>query len=162
MSHHHSDQMSQRSQVSGIALLRCSLNVFVFVMVIVSVFVFVFVIVFILSGNVSSSLWSNVTVGHKSLGSLCSVVKTLIVSGARPSKGLGHLLSCSGQLKKRKHCNLSLLLLLLVCIAINELNCTTIDTQQISFGDHMSTWVLQSLQCSGATDAYCNHRISLQ
>ena len=41
--------------------------------------------------------------GHKSLGSLCSVVKTLIVSGNRqsklPSKGQGHLLSCSGQLK---------------------------------------------------------------
>ena len=41
--------------------------------------------------------------GHKSLGSLFSVVKTLIVSGVRPtkqaSKGQGHLLSCSGQLK---------------------------------------------------------------
>ena len=34
---HHSDQMSQRSQVYGIALLRCSLNVFVFVFVIVFV-----------------------------------------------------------------------------------------------------------------------------
>merc|ERR1711974_337586 len=37
------------------------------------------------------------------LGSLCSVVKTLIVSGNRqrdrPTKGQGHLLSCSGQLK---------------------------------------------------------------
>ena len=43
--------------------------------------------------------------GHKSLGSLCSVVKTLIVSGAgptdRPTKGQGHLLSCCGQLKTR-------------------------------------------------------------
>ena len=37
--------------------------------------------------------------GHKSLGSLCSVMKTLIVSGARPRDGQGHLLSCSGQLK---------------------------------------------------------------
>ena len=41
--------------------------------------------------------------GHKSLGSLCSVVKILIVSGAgqtnQPTKGYGHLLSCSGQLK---------------------------------------------------------------
>ena len=41
--------------------------------------------------------------GHKSLGSLCNVVKTLIVSGVRqtkgPSKGQGHLLSCCGQLK---------------------------------------------------------------
>ena len=42
MSSHHSDQMSQRSQVSRIALRRCSQNVFVFVIV----FVFVFVIVF--------------------------------------------------------------------------------------------------------------------
>ena len=42
--------------------------------------------------------------GHKSLGSLCSVVKALIVSGVRPTnqptKGQGHLLSCSGQLKR--------------------------------------------------------------
>ena len=42
--------------------------------------------------------------GHKSLGSLCSVVKTLIVSGNRPSKqptkGQGHLLNCCGQLKR--------------------------------------------------------------
>ena len=45
--------------------------------------------------------------GHKSQGSLCSVLKTLIVSGAqprdRPSKGQGHLLSCCGQLKNRNH-----------------------------------------------------------
>ena len=184
MSSHHSAQMSQRSPVSGVALLRCSPNVFVFVIVIVFVFVFVFVIVFcwvrscllitlikclkghqslgslfqgallmylslslslsfylslslsfVGSGHVFSSLWSNVSKvtslwdrsfkvlseciclcqchclclclchclffvrscllitlikclkGHKSLGSLCSVVKTLIVSGARPSKG---------------------------------------------------------------------------
>ena len=42
--------------------------------------------------------------GHKSLGSLGSVVKGLIVSlvGPRdqPTKGQGHLLSCSGQLKR--------------------------------------------------------------
>ena len=42
MSSHHSEQMSQRSQVSRIALRRCSQNVFVFV------FVFVIVIVFVL------------------------------------------------------------------------------------------------------------------
>ena len=40
---------------------------------------------------------------QRSLGSLCSVAKTLIVSLVRqtdqPSKGQGHLLSCSGQLK---------------------------------------------------------------
>ena len=40
--------------------------------------------------------------GQKSLGLLCGVGKTLIVSGAgqtkQASKGQGHLLSCSGQL----------------------------------------------------------------
>jgi len=46
MSPHHSDQISQRSQASRVALGRCSLNVFVFF--IVFVFVFVFVIVFLL------------------------------------------------------------------------------------------------------------------
>ena len=45
MSSHHSEQMSQRSQVSRIALRRCSQNVFVFVFAIVFVFVFVFVFV---------------------------------------------------------------------------------------------------------------------
>ena len=54
---HHSDQISQMSQVSRIALWRCSLNVFVFV--IVFVFVFVFVIVFFWSLHVSPSLQSN-------------------------------------------------------------------------------------------------------
>ena len=59
MSPHHSDQMSQRSQVSRIAFWRCSLNVFVFVIVFVFVFVFVFVIFW--SGHVASSHWSNVS-----------------------------------------------------------------------------------------------------
>ena len=40
---HHSDQMSQSSQVSRIALSICSRNIFVFVIVIVFVLVFVFV-----------------------------------------------------------------------------------------------------------------------
>merc|ERR1719238_2174942 len=39
MSSHHSEQMSQRSQVSSMALRRGSQNVFVFVIVIVFVFV---------------------------------------------------------------------------------------------------------------------------
>ena len=43
---HHSDEMSQRSKVSEIALWRCSLNLFV--IFIVFVFVFVFVVVFLL------------------------------------------------------------------------------------------------------------------
>ena len=67
---HHSDQMSQRSQGSGVTLWRCSLNVFVFVFVIVFVFVFVFVIVFFL---VRSSLLITLIKclkGHKALGSL--------------------------------------------------------------------------------------------
>ena len=55
MSPHHSDKMPQRSQVSGVALWRCSLNRFVFV------FVSGFVIVFFWSGHLSSSPWSNVS-----------------------------------------------------------------------------------------------------
>ena len=46
MSPRHSDQMSQKSQVSRIALWWSSLNAFVFVIVVV--FVFVFVIVFVI------------------------------------------------------------------------------------------------------------------
>ena len=42
--------------------------------------------------------------GHKSLGSLGSVVKGLIVSWVGPTKGQGHLLSCSGQLKTKSAC----------------------------------------------------------
>ena len=57
MSIHPSGFMSQRSQVSRIALWMCSLNVFLFVIV----FVVVFVIVFFWSGHVSSSLWSYVS-----------------------------------------------------------------------------------------------------
>ena len=45
---HHSDQMSQSSKVSNIALWRCSLNVYVIVFVIVIVIVVVFVVVFLL------------------------------------------------------------------------------------------------------------------
>ena len=60
MSPYHSDQMSQRSQVSRIALWWSSLNVFV--SVIVFVFVFVPVIVFFFwSVHVSSSLQSKVS-----------------------------------------------------------------------------------------------------
>ena len=48
MSLHHSDQLSQWSQVSRVALSGSSLNVFVIVFVMVMVIVFVFVIVFLL------------------------------------------------------------------------------------------------------------------
>ena len=68
MSCHHSDQMSQRSQVSRIALWRCSLNAFVFV--IVFVFVFVFVSVFLLVRLCLLITLIKCVKGHKSLGSL--------------------------------------------------------------------------------------------
>ena len=64
MSSHHSEQMSQRSQVSRIALRRCSQNVFVIVIVIVFVFVFVNFLVmscFLITLN-------KFLKGHKSLG----------------------------------------------------------------------------------------------
>ena len=68
MSPHHSDQMSQRSQVSRIALWWSSLNVFV--SVIVFVFVFVFVIVFFLVRSCLLISLIKCLKGHKSLGSL--------------------------------------------------------------------------------------------
>ena len=68
MSPHHSDQMSQRSQVSRIAPWRCSLNVFVFV--IVFVFVFVFVIVVFLVRSCLLIVLIKSLKGHKSLGLL--------------------------------------------------------------------------------------------
>ena len=67
MSSHHSEQMSQRSQVSRIALRRCSQNVFVFVIV----FVFVFVI-FLVRSCLFITLMKCLK-GCKSLGSLCNV-----------------------------------------------------------------------------------------
>ena len=92
-----SDQIYQKSQVSKIALRISSLNVSVFVIL----FVFVLVIVFWLVRSCLLITLINRLKGHKSLGSICRVVKTLIVSGARrtkgPSKGQGHILSCSGQ-----------------------------------------------------------------
>ena len=60
------NQMSQRSQVSRIALWRCSLNVFVFVIV----FVFVFVIVVSLVRSCRLITLIKCVKGHKSLGSL--------------------------------------------------------------------------------------------
>ena len=60
MSSHHSEQMSQRSQVSRIALRRCSQNVFVFV--------FVFVIFLVMSCLLITLI--KCLKGHRSLGSL--------------------------------------------------------------------------------------------
>ena len=60
----YSDQMSKRSQVSRIAHLRCSPNVFVFV------FVFVFVIVFFLVRSCLLITLIKCLKGHKSLGLL--------------------------------------------------------------------------------------------
>ena len=58
MSSHHSDQMSQRSQVSGVALWGCYLNVFVIVHV-NSLSLPLFLSLSWWSGHVSSSLWLN-------------------------------------------------------------------------------------------------------
>ena len=74
MSSHHSEQMSQRSQFCRIALKRCSQNVFVFVN-------------FVLVSSCLLITLNKCLKGHKSLGSLCSGVKTLIASGARPTDG---------------------------------------------------------------------------
>ena len=68
MSPHHIDQMSQRSQVSRIALWKISLIVFGFV--IVFVFVFVFVIVFFLVMSCLLITLIKCFKGHKTLGSL--------------------------------------------------------------------------------------------
>ena len=65
---HHSDQMSQRSQVSLVALWGSSLNVFVIVFVIV--IVFVFVIVFLLVRLRLLITLIKCLKGHKSLGLL--------------------------------------------------------------------------------------------
>ena len=75
MSPHHSDQMSQRSQVSRVALVRCSLNVFVIVFVIV--IVFVFVIVFLLVRSCPLITLIKCLKGHKSLRTLCDSSETL-------------------------------------------------------------------------------------
>ena len=68
MSPHYSDQMYQRSQVSGVALGRCSLNAFV--VVIVFVFVFVFGVIFLLVRSCPLITLIKCHKGHKSLGSL--------------------------------------------------------------------------------------------
>ena len=65
MSSHHSEQMSQRSKVSRIALRMCSQNVFV----IVIVFVFVFVNLFLVLSCLLITL-NKCLKGHKSLGLL--------------------------------------------------------------------------------------------
>ena len=67
---HHSDQMSQRSQFSKIALWRCSLNVFVIVIVIVFVFVIVLFIVFFLVRLCFLNILIKCLKGHNSQRSL--------------------------------------------------------------------------------------------
>ena len=103
MSPHHSNQMYQRSQVSGIALWRCSVNVFVFVIVFVLVFVFVFVIVFLVGLVMSPHHSDQMSQRSQVSGAaLCmSKVKVAWVSQS-VSEWQGHLLSCSGQLKINK------------------------------------------------------------
>ena len=65
MSPHHSDQMSQRSKVSGVAIWGCSPNVFI--IVIVFVFVFVIVIVFLFVRSCLLITLITCLKGHKSL-----------------------------------------------------------------------------------------------
>ena len=84
MSPYHPDQMSQGSQVSGIALLRCSPNVFV--CVIVFVFVFVFVIVPLLVSSCPLITLIKCLKGHKSLESLSCCVFKKVTIGARSEK----------------------------------------------------------------------------
>ena len=74
MSSHHSDQMSQRSQVSRTALWGCSLNVFV----IVFLFVFVFVIFLVMSCLFITL--NKCLKGHKSLGLLLGGVFKMSLS----------------------------------------------------------------------------------
>ena len=68
---YHSDQMSQRSKVSKIALWRCSLNVFVIVFVIV----FVFAVVFLLVRSCFLITLIKCLKGQKSLGLLFEGVR---------------------------------------------------------------------------------------
>ena len=76
MSPHHSDQMSQRSQVSRIALWWSSLNVVVSVFV----FVFVFVIVFFMVRSCPLITLIKCPKGHKSLGLLSEGVLKMYLS----------------------------------------------------------------------------------
>ena len=80
MSPHHSDQMSQRSQVSRVSIWRCFLTVFVFVFVIVFVFLFVFVIVLLLVRPCPLITLIKCLKGHKSLGSLSEDVLWMFLS----------------------------------------------------------------------------------
>ena len=68
---HQTGQMSQRSQVSGIAFLRCSSDVFVFV------------IVFFLVWSCLLITLINCLKGHKSLGSLCCCVFEKVAHSVR-------------------------------------------------------------------------------
>ena len=72
ISSRHSEQMSQRSQVSRIALRRCSQNVFVFVIV------FVFVNFFVMSCLLITL--NKCLKGHKSLGLLLGGVLKMYLS----------------------------------------------------------------------------------
>ena len=73
--------------------------------------------------------------GHKSLGSLCSVVKTLIVSGAdQGTDRQGHLLSCSGKQKNITPNNVSYIVSSLW------------DVFLVSNIDHMFSFQIQNLK----------------
>ena len=108
---HHSDQMSQRSEVSKIALWRCSLNVFVFVTVFVFVFVSVFVVVFLvvrscfLIISISFARLGCGVEGRKALNSTQSVSKSVNNQG-RP-RAAGQLKTFFYSFPKTEHPSLS-------------------------------------------------------
>ena len=88
MSPHHSDQMSQRSKVSGVAIWGCSPNV----IVIVIVFVFVFVIVFLFVRSCLLITLITCLKGHKSLRMLFGSVFQQCVGGREVGREWqGHL-----------------------------------------------------------------------
>ena len=80
MSSHHSEQMSQRSQVSRIVLRSCSQNVIVIVIVIVIVVVFVFVFVNFLVMSCLLITLNKCLKGQKSLGLLLGGVLKMSLS----------------------------------------------------------------------------------
>ena len=97
MSPHHCDQMSQWSQISGIALWRCSWNVFFFVIVIV--------LFFVLVKSCPLITLIKCLKGYKSLRSLCCCVFQKVsqsVSHSTEKVTYWAVRLSSGQLKTNK------------------------------------------------------------
>ena len=81
MSSHHSEQMSQRSQVSRMALRRCSQNVFVTVL-------FVFVIFFGHMTCIFSCIWPAYDLHVMSVSSSCHIRLDIATTAAKTSPKL--------------------------------------------------------------------------